>query len=182
VDAAQSPDRLPFAFRFGWWLDYHPLMKKIQFALFTFSICFALQTRADLASNDVFVRDFYAAYKAKDAVRMAEFYTADATFFDPSSELDLRGPDQIRESFTKVFPKYESLDWQIVHTTPAGDGLIVEGNMIGKISGKTVHVPFVSIFHFRNGKISAQRDMFDVLHFFVQLGVVQSPFIPKPSQ
>jgi ketosteroid isomerase-like protein len=53
--------------------------------------------------------------------------------------------------------------------------------MIGKRSGKTVRVPFVSIFHFQEYKISAQRDMFDVTHFLVQLGVIPPPFGPKPA-
>ena len=128
-----------------------------------------------------FVRDFYAAYKARDAAQMAEFYTPDATFVDPSFELDLKGPDQIRELFQKVFPKYESLDWEIKHVTPAADDLIVEGVMTGSIGKKTVRVPFVSIFQFRDGKIASQRDLFDVAHFLVQLGVIPPPFGPKPS-
>jgi steroid delta-isomerase-like uncharacterized protein len=141
------------------------------------------QTRAasDAPDASTFVHNFYAAYKAKDAARMAQFYADDATFVDPTFELNLKGPDQIRDLFTKALAKYESLDWDIAHTTPAGDDLIVEGTMIGKLKTKTVRVPFVSIFHFQNGKIAAQRDMFDVLHFLVQLGVVPPPFAPKPS-
>jgi len=117
-----------------------------------------------------FVRDFYAAYTAKDADKMAQFYAANATFVDPSFELNLKGPDQIRELLRKALAKYETLDLQITHTISAGDELVVEGTMIGKLPKNTVHVPFVSIFQFKGEKISAQRDMFDVLHFFTQLG------------
>jgi limonene-1,2-epoxide hydrolase len=145
----------------------------------------SLSSQIDAESNapdrTAFVRDFYAAYKAKDAARMSKFYTQDATFVDPTFELSLKGPDQIRELLTKALAKYESLDFDIAHTTSAGDDLIVEGSMIGKLGAKTVHVPFVSVFHFENSKIAAQRDMFDVLHFLVQLGVVPPPFRPKPS-
>ncbi|MEP6686247.1 MAG: nuclear transport factor 2 family protein [Verrucomicrobiota bacterium] len=153
-------------------------------SLFISSVIILLTGKETFAGSnapqaDAFVRDFYAAYKAKDAARMAEFYTATATFVDPSFELDLKGPDQIRELLTKALAKYESLDFQIAHTTPAGDHLIVEGSMIGKLGGKTVRVPFISIFQFRGGKIAAQRDMFDVTHFLVQLGVVPPPFGPK---
>ena len=101
---------------------------------------------------------------------MAEFYATDATFVDPSFELNLKGRDQIRETLTKVLVKYQTLDWEISHTIDARDDLIVEGTMIGKLPQKTVRVPFVSIFHFKDGKISSQRDMFDVLHYFTQLG------------
>jgi limonene-1,2-epoxide hydrolase len=117
-----------------------------------------------------FVRDFYAAYAAKDADKMAQFYTADATFVDPSFELNLKGPDQIRDLLKKALAKYQTLEFQITHTIPAGDELVVEGTMIGKLPKNTVRVPFVSIFQFKDGQISAQRDMFDVLHFFTQLG------------
>jgi uncharacterized protein (TIGR02246 family) len=125
---------------------------------------------SNASKMSAFVRDFYAAYKAKDAEKLARFYATDATFVDPSFELNLKGPDQIRDLLTKALAKYQTLDWEIAHTISAGDDLIVEGVMIGKLPQKTVRVPFVSIFHFKGGKISAQRDMFDVLHFFLQLG------------
>ena len=133
------------------------------------------------AATDTFVHDFYAAYSARDPVRISQFYASDATFVDPSFELDLKGPDQIRDLFAKVFPKYEALDWEIAHTTNAGDTLVVEGTLVGKIGSKTVRVPFVSRFQFRGDKIAAQRDLFDVLHYFVQLDAIQSPFAAKPA-
>lgn len=151
-------------------------MKATFVALFFLTATFAVA-----ADQQTFVRDFYAAYTGRDAARLAQFYTTDATFFDPSFELDLKGVDQIRDLFTKVFPKYESLDFQISHQIPVGDDLVVEGIMIGKIKDKTLRVPFVSIFHFRGGKIASQRDMFDVAHFLSQLGVIPPPFGPKPT-
>jgi limonene-1,2-epoxide hydrolase len=129
-----------------------------------------LEAASNAPESAAFVRDFYATYNAKGVPKLSEFYAADATFVDPSFELDLKGRDQIRDLLTKGLAKYESLDWEISHTTQAGDDLIVEGIMIGKLKQKTVRVAFVSIFHFKDGKIAAQRDMFDVLHFFTQLG------------
>jgi limonene-1,2-epoxide hydrolase len=105
---------------------------------------------------------------------MAQFYAADATFVDPSFELNLKGPDQIRDLLRKALAKYETLEFRITHTISAGDELVVEGTLIGKLPKNTVRVPFVSIFQFKGEKISAQRDMFDVLHFFTQLGARMS--------
>ena len=82
--------------------------------------------------------EFYALTKPKDASRMAQFYNADATFVDPTFELNLKGPDQIHDLLSKALAKYESLDWEIAHTTTAGDDLIVEGKMIGKLGTKTM--------------------------------------------
>jgi uncharacterized protein (TIGR02246 family) len=147
---------------------------KISFTVFPIILVLVIAKPAQANSNApasaAFVRDFYAAYHQKDAAKMAEFYNADATFVDPSFEINLKGRDAIRELLTKVLAKYKTLDWEISNTIKAGDDLIVEGTMIGKLPQKTVRVPFVSIFHFKDSKISAQRDMFDVLHFFLQLG------------
>lgn len=139
-------------------------------ALFVLVAASPIQAKSNAPDTAAFVRDFYAAYGAKDAAKMAEFYSVDATFVDPSFELDLKGRDAIRELLTKALAKYKTLDWEISNTIKAGDDLVVEGTMIGQLPQKTVRVPFVSIFHFKDRKISAQRDMFDVLHFFSQLG------------
>jgi ketosteroid isomerase-like protein len=143
----------------------------------------AVVARAELttAQADAFVHDFYSVYNAQGAPKMADFYTADATFTDPTFGLDLHGREQIGNLLTRVLAKYESLEHEILHRTIAGDDLIIEGMMVAKLSGKELRVRYVSVFHFTDGKISAQRDMFDLLHFFEQLGVVPAPFRPKPA-
>jgi ketosteroid isomerase-like protein len=147
---------------------------KTAFALLPLLVVLIVGSPVEAKSNapdaTAFVRDFYAAYHAKDAVKLAEFYAADATLVDPSFELDLKGRDAIRDLLTKALVKYKTVDWEISNTIKAGDDLVVEGTMIGQLPQKTVRVPFVSIFHFKDRKISAQRDMFDMLHYFLQLG------------
>ena len=133
------------------------------------------------AQADAFVRDFYAVYNASGAPKMADFYAADATFTDPTFGLELKGRDQIGGLLTAVLAKYELLEHEVTHTIIAGDDLVVEGTMVGKLAGKTVRVRFASVFHFTDGKISAQRDMFDVLHFYAQLGIVPPQFRPKAA-
>jgi limonene-1,2-epoxide hydrolase len=146
-------------------------MKKViaLFLLLIFAASF-VNAKSNAPEKSAFVRDFYAAYTAKDAEKMAQFYTTEATFVDPSFELNLKGPEQIRDLLKKAIAKYETLNWEIAHTISAGDELVVEGTMIGKLPKNTVRVPFVSIFQFKDGKIASQRDMFDVLHYFTQLG------------
>src|SRR5882672_8009407 len=112
-------------------------------------------TRAQLsaAQADAFTHDFYSVYNATGAPKLADFYTADATFTDPTFGLDLHGREQIGGLLTKVLAKYESLEHQVLHRTMAGDDLIVEGLMVGRLAGKDLHVRFVSVFHFKNGRI-----------------------------
>ena len=131
--------------------------------------------------TESFLRDFFAAYESRDAARFSEYYTKDATFVDPSFELDLKGRDQIREMFAKIFPKYQSLDLQIAHSMAAGDEMTVEGTLVGQMGSKTVRVPFVSVFHFQDKLIATQRDMYDVAHFLAQTGRMPPPFGPRPS-
>jgi ketosteroid isomerase-like protein len=143
--------------------------------------CTVVRAQANLPDPGGFVRDFYAVYNATGSAKLADFYTTDATLVDPTFELSLKGREEIGALLVKVLAKYESLDHEVAHTSMAGDDLIVEGTMVGKLGGKIVRVPFVSVFHFAGGKISAQRDMFDTLHFMVQLGVFPSPFQAKPA-
>jgi len=134
------------------------------------------------ARADSFLRDFYAVYNATGAAKLADFYAADATLADPSFDLDLHGSAEIGGLLVKVLAKYTALHHEVLHRTIAGDDLIVEGMMIGELMGKTVRVRFVSVFHFRDGKIAEQRDLFDVLHFYEQLGVVPPAFRAKTGQ
>ena len=131
---------------------------------------------------EAFVRDFYAVYNPPGVPKLMEFYAADATFTDPTFGLDLKNREEISQLLTKGLAKYESLELQPDHTILAGDDLVVEGTMVGRLMGKTVRVRFASVFHFTGGKISAQRDMFDVLHFYTQLGIVPPQFRPKPAE
>jgi ketosteroid isomerase-like protein len=132
-----------------------------------------------VAQADAFARDFYSVYNAAGAPKLADFYAAEATLTDPTFGLDLHGREQIGNLLTKALAKYESLEHEVLYRTVAGDDLVVEGLMIGKLSGKPLRVRFVSVFHFKDGKILQQRDMFDLLHFFEQLGVVPMQFRPK---
>ena len=127
----------------------------------------------------VFLHDYYAAYSARDAAGLAAFYAPEATFDDPSFELALRGPEQIRKLLEIALAKYEALEFEVAHTLSSGRELAVEGTMVGHLRGKVARVRFVSVFEFADGKIAAQRDMFDVLHFYTQLGVVPLQFRPK---
>ena len=161
-------------------MKFYPVFRIL--ALFGFGWA-AVTTRAELTSAqaDAFTHDFYAAYNATGASKLGDFYTADATFTDPTFGLDLHGRDQIGGLLTKALAKYELLEHQVLHRTIAGDELVVEGMMVAKLAGKDLHVRFVSVFHFKDGKIVEQRDMFDLLHFFEQLGVVPPQFRPKPA-
>src|SRR5438874_13551818 len=93
-------------------------------------LCASVYAKTKAVDRSTFVVDFYAAYTAKDADKLAQFYATDATFVDPSFELNLNGSDQIRDLLKKALAKYETLEFQITHTISAGGELVVEGTMI----------------------------------------------------
>ena len=70
-------------------------MKTVTLVLLALLVC-EVDATPNKANTDSFLRDFYAAYSAKDATRMSQFYATDATFVDPSFELNFKGPDEIR--------------------------------------------------------------------------------------
>ncbi len=129
-----------------------------------------------------FVHDYYAVYNAPGVPKMMEFYSAEATLTDPTFGLDLKSRDEISALLTKGLAKYESLEMHCDHTVVAGDDLVVEGTLVGRVMDKDVRVRFTSVFQFKDGKISAQRDMFDTLHLYAQLGIVPAAFRPKPAE
>lgn len=155
---------------------------RVFFAL-TLGLLAAAAGRAGLtaAQTDAFIKDFTACYNAAGAAKLADFYTTDAVFTDPTFGLDLHGRAEIGGLLVRVLAKYDSLEHQVVHRTIAGDDLTLEGLMVARLAGKDLRVRYVSVFHFRDGKIAEQRDMFDVLHFYEQLGVVPPQFRPKPE-
>ena len=68
------------------------------------------------------------AYNATGAAKLGDFYTADATFTDPTFGLDLHGRDQIGGLLVKVLAEIRVSSSTRCCTGPiAGDDLIVEG-------------------------------------------------------
>ena len=143
----------------------------------------ALPQGADAGPDPAaFTREFYARYNAARAAELAAFYADDATFEDPTFGLDLHGRAAIGDLLVMALAKYETLEHQVLHTTASGDDLVVEGLMVAQLNGRPLRVRYVSVFHFADGKIAAQRDVYDLLHYFEQLGVVPPAFRPKPPQ
>jgi ketosteroid isomerase-like protein len=126
-----------------------------------------------------FLHDYYSAYNAQGAARLGDFYAPEATFTDPSFGLNLHGRQQISDLLVRALAKYERLEHEVKHTVTSGEELVVEGEMVAMLNGKPLRVSYVSVFTFANGKIVAQRDLYDLIHYFEQLGVVPQQFRPK---
>jgi hypothetical protein len=53
--------------------------------------------------------------------------------------------------------------------------------MVASLRGKPLRVRYVSVFASERGKIKSQRDLYDLLHFYEQLGVTPPQFQKKPE-
>ena len=162
-------------------MKIYPAFRLIPVLLISLTLSSVARAELTAAQANEFTQKFYSNYNAQGAFRLENFYTADATLTDPTFGLDLRGRKQIGDLLGKVLTKYDSLDHIILHQIIAGDDLVIEGMMAAKLSGKELNVRLVSVFHFTKGKISEQRDMYDIFHFFTQLGVVPAEFRPKTA-
>ena len=127
-----------------------------------------------------FLHNYYEAYSPERASQLRDFYAPDATFTDPSFGLNLKGREEIGSLLERALAKYERLGHEILHSVTSGNELVVEGLMVARLNGKDLRVRYVSVFTFANGKIATQRDLYDLLHYYEQLGVVPSQFRPKP--
>jgi ketosteroid isomerase-like protein len=154
------------------------MSKRIAIAIFVFG---AFQASAATVDHEAVIKKFYAFYNAQGAASLKDFYTENATFTDPSFGLDLKGSQQIGQLFGAVLGKYETLEHEIQHTVQSGDELVVEGMMVATLHGKPLRVRYVSVFRFEGDKIASQRDLYDLLHYYEQLGVVPNAFKAKSN-
>lgn len=127
-----------------------------------------------------FLRDYYAVYNATGASRLGNFYADHATFVDPSFGLNLRGREEIGTLLVRALAKYERMEHEVLHTVTSGNELVVDGRLVATLNGKSLRVAYVSFFRFENGKIVSQRDLYDLIHYFEQLGVVPAVFRTPP--
>jgi steroid delta-isomerase-like uncharacterized protein len=120
------------------------------------------------------VREFYANVGSGDLEQLVAMFEPGATFSAPSGEHT--APDGVRmtlQVFRAAFPGF-TIDVQ--RAIESGDEVAVEGVWRGTnngpmmtpdggsmpATGKTVTLPFASIWTFRDGKIAAQREYWDM--------------------
>lgn len=115
----------------------------------------------DADANQALLDRYYAAFAARDGAAMGRCYSADATFRDPVFDLQgsdvaamwrmlcSRGTDlRISSSNRVADAQGGSADW--------------EARYVFSVTGRPVHNIVHSQFRFRDGRIVAQVDRFDI--------------------
>lgn len=113
------------------------------------------------------VKDFYAAFSAKDGARMAEAYAPHAKFSDGAfPNLDGVGAGAMWRMLT------QSEGLEVVHTGTKVDGDRATATWTARyphpVTGRPVENHVTSNMRFENGKIVEQRDDFDMKEWLRQ--------------
>ena len=112
--------------------------------------------------NAQLIHDFYAAFDAHDAVRMAACYAEDVTFSDPVFPR-LRG-DQARAMWRMLCERGQDLR-VVVSRVEAGDttgSAHWDADYTFSATGRPVHNRIDARFAFRDGRIVEHTDAFDL--------------------
>ncbi len=114
-------------------------------------------------SNSDIVTKMLGNWKLKDVDAVAQFFTDDAIYTNVPIEPANKGISEIRTFLTWFFGEIKSLEF-ITHRQVEGDDGTVMNERTDKLdfTGKVVDLPVMGVFEFRDGKICAWRDYFDM--------------------
>lgn len=114
-------------------------------------------------SNSDVVAEMLDSWKLKDVDAVARFFTDDAIYTNVPIDPPNRGISEIRTFLTWFFGEIRSLEFISHRQVEGADGTVMnERTDKLDFTGEVVELPVMGVFEFRNGKISAWRDYFDM--------------------
>ncbi len=115
------------------------------------------------------VRDFCAAWEARDQQRILDGFTDDAVYHNMPMA-PAKGKDAIKGLLGMILTPASDVKFEIKHIVANGDAVLTERVDTFVIAGKTVTLPVMGVFEVRDGKIAAWRDYFDLTTWTKQAG------------
>ena len=135
-------------------------------------------------ANDIerLMKNFIEAANAQDYEKLASFLADDCEYEDvPSGAVWHGAKEFVDYAKSRVHIEFPDHRWEFLSSFSDGQKVATEGLWTGTFTrsgdpnrpatGKHVSLRFVSITEFRNGKIFRNRDYYDGLSFWRQLGV-----------
>src|SRR5438270_1235408 len=121
------------------------------------------------ADNEQVVRDFLAAWTARDGERLGAFFAADAVMQMMPRE-PIHGRDAIQEELTNQMAWATDFDLAVEAIATSGNTVLAERTDRFVMGGRTITVPVVGVFELgAEGTFSAWRDYFDWGRMMAQL-------------
>lgn len=132
-----------------------------------------------------FLTDWSAAWSARDAAKVASFFTADTVFEDLAFELVVHGQPAMQAAAADYMRAVPDLRLPLVGGFAAGDWVAAEwgfsgtdeGGIIAGVppTGKRFDVRGASLFLLRDGKIAHETDFYNLATILRQLGLLTLP-------
>jgi len=107
------------------------------------------------------VRDFCAAWVARDQQRILDAFTDDGIYHNIPMQPAV-GKDAIKGLLGMILAPASDVKFEITHMAADGDVVLTERIDTFVMGGKTVTLPVMGAFEVRGGKIAAWRDYFDL--------------------
>ncbi len=120
-------------------------------------------------SNSDTVREFLAAFNAKDIDGIMGFFAADGVYHNMQSP-PIEGVDAIRQVIDGYTSPATAIDWQLLAISESEDGTVLTDRLVRfDFGGNWVELPVMGSFDVADGKIAVWRDYFDQAQFQNQM-------------
>ncbi|MFK8018451.1 MAG: limonene-1,2-epoxide hydrolase family protein [Pseudomonadales bacterium] len=115
-------------------------------------------------SNADFVTGFIDAWNALNVDSIMEHFTDDCVYINMPMDPPNNGKEEIRAFIEGFTGSCTEINFTVHHQTESADGRIVMNERTDrlKMNGKWVELAVMGVFEFRDGKICAWRDYFDM--------------------
>jgi limonene-1,2-epoxide hydrolase len=121
------------------------------------------------AENEKLVTDFCVSWSRRNVEDILS-YLSDDIFYHNIPMEPMVGKAAVRKFVEPFLKDAQSAEFEIKHTTSAGNVVMNERVDRFVMGPKKIELPVAGVFEIRNGKISAWRDYFDLTSFTKQMG------------
>ncbi len=109
---------------------------------------------------------FIDAWETLDVDAIMDFFTEDAIYTNIPMDPPNNGKAEIRAFIEGFVGSASEIEFIVHHQIESADGIVMnERTDRINFNGKVVNLPVMGIFEFRDGKICAWRDYFDMAMF-----------------
>jgi len=119
-----------------------------------------------MSNNSTISSAFIDAWGARDVDAIMDFFTDDAVYINIPMDPPNRGKAEIRAFIEGFMGMVSELEFIVHHQVESADGIVMnERTDRLKMGDNWIELPVMGIFEFRDGKICAWRDYFDMAQF-----------------
>ena len=134
------------------------------------------------ANNEKLLDDMYVAWRDHDVDRLVGYYSEDCVYEDMAMGVVNRGRDGVRgfaEEVLKTMPDFSvTYESRFANDTEGAGQWVITATWKGEFegvdcTGKKIRFTGLSLYRFRDGKISSAKDCWDYSVMMKQFGVLR---------